>query len=255
MKSFNSESRGGRDDVLFAMEPRTFAGFLVAFAAVIVIAVLSYDSLRTTKATAESLARTVEILGRMQTLLSTLKDAETGQRGYLLTGRDEYLEPYLAAKQALPAEFVSLQALTGDDPAQHNRLQTMQSVADEKMQELGATVDLRKAGKADEALARVMTGQGKNAMDRIRLINAEMQNEERQLIAERTSQWRQAATFSFAVTSGGSLLLLVLIAIAGVMASRDFRQRQRESWLRAGQSDWASSWWATNRSIVWATTS
>ena len=235
MKSFNTDSRRGRDDVWFAMEPRTFAGFLVAFAAVIIIAVLSYDSLRTTKSAAESLTRTVEVLGRMQTLLSTLKDAETGQRGYLLTGREEYLEPYVAARQALPGEFVGLHALVDDDPAQHNRLQSLQSVADEKMRELAETVELRKAGKADAALARVMSDQGKNAMDRIRIINGEMQNEERQLIADRSSAWRQAATFSFVVISGGSVLLLLLIAIAAAMASRDFRSRQRESWLRAGQ--------------------
>ncbi len=255
MKSFISNSRGGRDDVRFAMEPRTFAGFLVAFAAVIVIAVLSYDSLRTTKATAESLARTVEILGRMQTLLSTLKDAETGQRGYLLTGREEYLEPYTAAKQALPGEFVSLQALTADDLAQRDRLQSLQSIADEKMRELGETVDMRKAGKGDAALARIMTDQGKNAMDRIRIINGEMQNEERQLIAERTAQWRQAATFSFAVTSGGSVVLMLLIAIAAAMASRDFRSRQRESWLRAGQIGLGELMAGISRSTVWATTS
>ena len=54
-------------------------------------------------------------------------------------------------------------------------------------------------------------------------------------MAEKALAWRKAATFSFAVTSGGSLVLLFLIGLAATMASRDFRARQRESWLRAGQ--------------------
>ena len=126
----------GRDDTRFAMEPRTFAGFLVAIAAVVVIAVLSYDSLRETHVRSESLARTVEVLAQIQGLVSTLKDAETGQRGYLLTGRESYLEPFLNAKRVLPDQFANLRALLGDDPAQRTHLDTLQALANDKLNEL-----------------------------------------------------------------------------------------------------------------------
>ena len=219
----------------FAMEPRTFAGFLIAIAAVIVIAVLSYDSLKITQSSAQSLTRTVEVLARIQGLLSTLLDAETGQRGYLLTGRDSYLEPFLEAKQGLATQLASARTLLADDPAQRNRLETLQAVAADKMQEMSATIDMRRGGRTDAALADVLTDRGKKAMDRIRLICDEMENVERQLIAQRALEWRRAAGFSFEVVSGGSLVLLILIAVAAAMASRDFQARQRESWVRAGQ--------------------
>jgi CheY-like chemotaxis protein/CHASE3 domain sensor protein len=219
----------------FAMEPRTFAGFLIAIAAVIVIAVLSYDSLKVTQSSAQSLTRTVEVLARIQGLLSTLTDAETGQRGYLLTGRDSYLEPFLEAKQGLATQLASARSLLADDPAQRNRLETLQAVAADKMQEMSATIDMRRGGRTDAALADVLTDRGKKAMDRIRLICDEMENVERQLIAQRAQEWRRAAGFSFEVVSGGSLVLLILIAVAAAMASRDFQARQRESWVRAGQ--------------------
>ena len=77
---------------------RTFTGFLVAIAAVVVIAVLSYESLRATEDTARSLTHTAEVQGAIEGLLSTLKDAETGQRGYLLTGREAYLAPFLSTR-------------------------------------------------------------------------------------------------------------------------------------------------------------
>jgi CheY-like chemotaxis protein/signal transduction histidine kinase len=225
----------GRDDVRFAMEPRTFAGFLVAIAAVTVIAALSYQSLHSTENAAENLARTAEVQTHTEVLLSTLKDAETGQRGYLLTGREDYLAPFLDAKHALPAQFASLAALIAQDPAQRVRLETLKSLAAEKMDELGETVELKRAGQTEDAMKLVLTDRGKNTMDRVRAITDEMILSERQMFAERALTWRKAATSSFWVTSLGSLLLLVLIAVAAAMTSRDFKRRQRESWLRAGQ--------------------
>ncbi len=217
------------------MEPRTFAGFLVAIAAVVVIAVLSYDSLRETQFRSQSLARTVEVLSQIQRLVSSLKDAETGQRGYLLTGRENYLEPFLDAKRALPDQFVNLRALLGDDPAQRTRLDNLQASANDKLNELTQTVELRRSGQTDAALALVLTDRGKNSMDRIRAIADEMTAAERQLVGQRAQDWRRAATSAFWITSLGSLVLLLLIAIAATMTSRDFKRRQRESWLRAGQ--------------------
>ncbi|HEY3851476.1 MAG TPA: response regulator [Steroidobacteraceae bacterium] len=226
---------GGWHDTVFAMEPRTFTGFLVAVAAVIIIAVLSYDSSRQTTATSQGLTRSIEALSQLQAMLSTLKDAETGQRGYLLTGRESYLEPFETAKQALAPESTAARSLVADDPAQRHRLESLIALANVKMQELSQTVDLRRAGQTDAAMELVLSDRGKDTMDRIRVLSEEMQNEERQLVAEKALAWRKAATFAFTVTSGGSLVLLFLIGLAATMASRDFRARQRESWLRAGQ--------------------
>src|ERR1700722_10460707 len=106
---------GGGREAAFAMAPRTFTGFLVAVAAVIIIAVLSYDSLSHTTAASQELRRAVEALAQLQGIPSTLKDAETGQRGYLLTGRDPYMEPFESAKKTLPLELASGRSLLADD--------------------------------------------------------------------------------------------------------------------------------------------
>ena len=217
------------------MAPRTVTAFLVAVTAVVVIAVLSYISVQTTARSAETLTATVEVMAQLQTVLSTLKDAETGQRGYLLTGRENYLEPFSAAKIALGGELVSLQRLTAGNPGQRKRLEILQALASAKMAELGETVALRQAGHADQALAIVLTDRGKEYMDRIRAVVDEMQIAERQLLGTRTAEWQSAAKVSFAITWGGSAVLLFLIAVAATMASRDFRARQLESWLRTGQ--------------------
>src|SRR4029077_18999616 len=96
-KSSIGVRRGG-----LPLPPRTLIGFLLAVLAVVIIALLSYQSLRQTMFSATELTRSVEVLGRLEAVLSTLKDAETGQRGFLLTGEESYLTPYTDAKDSLP---------------------------------------------------------------------------------------------------------------------------------------------------------
>jgi CheY-like chemotaxis protein/signal transduction histidine kinase/CHASE3 domain sensor protein len=217
------------------LPPKTLIGFLLAVAAVTIIALLSYQSLQTTTATAANLTQTVEVLGRLESLLSTLIDAETGQRGFLLTGEESYLAPYTDAKDALPDEIKSMRALLVNRPEQRRRLDALESLANLKMAELESTVAARRAGKPEAALAIVRSERGKIYMDRIRAAESEMEVAERQAVVQRAGESRSAATISLAVTLGGSGLLLFLIAGSAVVASRDFRSRQAQAWIRSGQ--------------------
>jgi CheY-like chemotaxis protein/CHASE3 domain sensor protein len=214
---------------------KTLMGFLLAVVAVVLIALLSYQSLQTTTNTARSLTQSVDVLRRLQALLSTLKDAETGQRGFLLTGEESYLTPYTDAKDALPDEVKALRALLGNRPEQARRLDALESLANLKMTELESTVAARRAGHPEAALTTVRTDRGKIYMDRIRDAANDMEGIERQAIAQRGQESEHAATISLAVTWGGSGLLLFLIAGAAVVASRDFRARQAQAWIRSGQ--------------------
>ena len=217
------------------LPPKTLIGFLLAVTAVAIIALLSYQSLQATTATAANLTQTIEVLGRLESLLSTVVDAETGQRGFLLTGEESYLAPYTDAKDALPEEIKSMRALLVNRPEQRRRLDALESLASLKMAELDSTVTLRRAGKSDAALAVVRTDRGKIYMDRIRAAASEMESAERQLLAQHAEESRQAATVSLAVTWGGSGVLLFLIAGSALVASRDFRTRQAQAWIRSGQ--------------------
>jgi CheY-like chemotaxis protein/CHASE3 domain sensor protein len=216
--------------------PRTtLIGFLLAVAAVVIIALLSYQSLQTTTNTARNLTQSIDVLRRLQALLSTLKDAETGQRGFLLTGEEAYLTPYTDAKDALPDEIKALRALLVNRPEQARRLDALESLANLKMTELESTVAARRAGHTEAALAIVRSDRGKIFMDRIRDAARDMEGIERQSIEQRGQESEHAATISLAVTWGGSGLLLFLIAGAAVVASRDFRARRAQAWIRSGQ--------------------
>jgi CheY-like chemotaxis protein/signal transduction histidine kinase len=231
----NSNSSFGVIRSRLPLPPKTLIGFLLAVIAVAIIALLSFQSLQATTASATSLAQSIQVLGRLEALLSTLIDAETGQRGFLLTGEEGYLEPYTDAKDALPDEIKAARGLLVNRPEQQRRLDALESIANLKMAELESTVVARRAGKADAALAMVRTHRGKIYMDRIRAAIDEMEVAERQVIAQRGAEAKNAATLSLAVTIGGSGVLLFLIAGAAIVASRDFRARQAQAWIRSGQ--------------------
>ena len=132
---------------------KTLIGFLLAVVAVAIIALLSYQSLQMTTVTAANLTQSIEVLGRLQGLLSTLKDAETGQRGFLLTGEESYLTPYTDAKDALPDELKAMRALFANRSEQRRRLDGLESLANLKMAELESTIAARRAGRPEAALA------------------------------------------------------------------------------------------------------
>lgn len=106
-------------------------------------------------------------LAQLELLLSSLKDAETGQRGFLLTGDESYLIPYQKALDKIPDEIKTLQQsrlAPGSAPA----LDTTLALVREKLDELKLTIDLRKNGGLPAALDMVRTNEGKHLMDEIR---------------------------------------------------------------------------------------
>jgi PAS domain S-box-containing protein len=122
-----------------------------------------------------------------ETLLATLTDAETGQRGYLLTGDPSYLEPYNAAHARAAADLARLDAAPLGNEPRLVRVERIRDLANAKLEELAATVALRRSGHPEGALAMVETNHGKQTMDRIRVETAYLQADaEIRLVAVRS---------------------------------------------------------------------
>jgi len=219
-----------------ALPPRTFAGFAAAIVTVLLIGFFGYRSLDNEADITTLSTHTLRVIQRIDGLLSSLRDAETGQRGYLLTDRESYLEPYNNARADIPGQLLELQRLTANNPQQQLLLGTVQRFADQKLNEMQQTIDLKRAGNPDAALAVVLTDRGKLMMDRIRDTIGQFLEQDRALLAARTEAAHQAAELTLAITAGGAAILFVLIIAAGVMASRDFLTQQTEAWLQAGQT-------------------
>ncbi|HZG19766.1 MAG TPA: response regulator [Herbaspirillum sp.] len=210
-------------------------GFGVAILAVVLIALFTYEASASRGEAANAVSHTMRVREQLQSLVSTLKDAETSQRGFLLTGTETYLSPYNQARAALPGEIARLRELIADNPEQVNRLSQVERVVNDKMEELGETITRRRNGDTAGALAVVQSDRGKMSMDRVRTLTRDMEEQERDLLTARQGDWRDAVAFSTAVAWGGSALLLVLIVAAAVTTSRDYRSREKQAWIRAGQ--------------------
>src|SRR5476651_2052745 len=113
-------------------------------------------------------SHTREVEQQIGRLLSHLADAETGERGYLLTQRDSYLEPYNATLPVIPADLSQLHRLTADNPVQQAHITNLSRIVDAEMEATAMEVSLQKQGFHDQALAMVATGQAKEIMDNIR---------------------------------------------------------------------------------------
>jgi signal transduction histidine kinase/CheY-like chemotaxis protein/CHASE3 domain sensor protein len=214
---------------------RASLGFAAGIVAVLLIAAFSYGSLQSRSITSERMASTAEAIDRLRGLLSTLLEAETGQRGYLLTGDAKYLEPFLSAEAAIPGQLDRIKELGASGSEERAQADAVRGLVREKMAELRQTVDMRKNGNLDAALQVVGSNHGQAVMDQLRAQVALIERSEQTELMARQAEWREAANQSVAVSLGGAGILLILIFGTGYAASRNYKAQELESWLRMGQ--------------------
>lgn len=191
------------------------AGFGLAGLTLLVIAVVSY---RNTTAFVENdgwVTHTHQVRAELADLMSELTDAETGQRGYVITGLDDYLEPYQAALGTSKRTFDDLRKLTADNPHQQQRLSAIAPLIDTKLAELKETIDLRRSQGFDAALKVVLTNAGKVTMDRIRGLVAAADQEESDLLKERSEEAHASADLTLGVIVWGGLAGALAVAVIG----------------------------------------
>jgi signal transduction histidine kinase/CheY-like chemotaxis protein/CHASE3 domain sensor protein len=180
-----------------------------------------------------------EVIVSIDALFSALQDAETGQRGYLLTGRDQYLAPYSDAVAQVEPAFKELHSLTADNAGQQERLGTLRRHVDAKLAELKQTVDLRRGGNAPGALAIVTTDRGKAEMDAIRSTLDQVRQEEARLRQVRIDEME--AAYQTAWVSGllSGIVGIVLTLIVGLLLRRASLAREQQQWQQTGQAELA----------------
>jgi len=230
-----STTPGGR---LTASLPRkTLVGFILALVTVSAMLVVSNRALQNRTSGVQRMVQSLETTRKVQELLSTLIYAETGQRGFLLTGAERFIEPYTAALAALPHQIADIRRLIEDNPKELQQVGALEIQIADKLAEIQETVKLQRAGQAEAARDLVRSGQGKEKMDRVRAAVEEILVTERSLDVARTQEWEQTAAFSTFVTWSGAVILFLLILAAAVLSAQDFREMQTQAWLRAGQND------------------
>lgn len=196
-------------------------GYAVVLIATMAIGITAFRSLASLLDAAGWRAHTVAVQVHLANTATLLKDAETGQRGYLLTGRDNYLQPYFASIPQIDNALTSLGTLTRDNPAQQRHLELLKRSVQLKLDELRRTVDLRREQGLQAALDVVLTDQGKKEMDNIRAQIGAMESAENALLKSREAQLKRSAEVAMAVVLYGVPVVLLLVVVSGIVVSRN----------------------------------
>ncbi|MEG4580204.1 CHASE3 domain-containing protein [Microcoleus sp. MON1_C5] len=197
-----------------SLTPQITAGIGMVVALLIFNAATSYRNTLKLIQNEHWVSHTHQVLTELEATLSTLKDAETGQRGYLLTGEERYLEPYNSALARINKQVVGLQQLTADNKRQQQRLRDLKIAIDSKLADLETTLNLRRKQNLAAAVRQIKTGRGKQIMGDIRQQIAAMTAEETQLLQQRARESKKSAhltILSFTVASLVNFLLMLLV--------------------------------------------
>jgi PAS domain S-box-containing protein len=200
-------------------------GSLVALVLVTVSAVVAYFTTTALVGDFAQVRHSREVTTDLIDLLSALKDAETGQRGYIITGKVEYLAPYTGARGTVTTKLDALRALTVDDPLQQQQLQQLQPLVDAKMAELDRAVALRRTQGFTAAAAEVSTDQGEDLMNQIRAIVLTMQTAASAREAMQTADTEAVARHTIVGRAFGGSLTVGLAVLAYVAIVRELRRR------------------------------
>ncbi|ADW67766.1 sensor histidine kinase [Granulicella tundricola] len=157
---------------------------------------------------------TWQVINQVERIMGSAKDAESGARGFVITGKEQNLEFYNSAQVELPQELKTFSSLTGDNPSQQARITEMQAVLEQRMATLAEVIELRRANDVESTHAFIQNGTGRIQMDHLRAIADQMEQEEQRLLVIRTATATSSshrALFSIALASGLDMLLIVLM--------------------------------------------
>jgi methyl-accepting chemotaxis protein len=204
----------------FTVGIKILLGFGMALLILVIVGGVSYHNTLNLIENTNTRSQTYQVLASLKSIIAELTNAETGQRGYVLTGRDSYLEPFRKAAKDVETAITELRDLTADNPKQQEILEKIRPFVAEKMAELQQTIDLRTEKGFDTALKVVLTDKGKNAMDQIRAFVTQMEATENRLLDERNVESANSAQATKSTIIYGTIIAFVLVGISGTLIQR-----------------------------------
>ncbi|MFA6451532.1 MAG: CHASE3 domain-containing protein [bacterium] len=199
------------------------AALLIATLAIVAISFRAFSQI---EKAADARKHTNLVINRANDLMSALKDAETGERGYLLTGDEAFLEPYLAVRHSIRGRLEELRKLTVI-VAVHKHLDAMSPLIDAKLAHMARNIESRRNQNMPSVITDVSSGQGKRLMDSIRAEENSFIRIEEDALTRHEAEFRSNMRHLFVVIGASGLLTLLFALSFAYFIFRETQNRLR----------------------------
>jgi signal transduction histidine kinase/CheY-like chemotaxis protein len=201
--------------------------FLAAFALLAVVPLFVFENRGKLLDDSGWVAHTQEVIAGVESVNVALSDAESAQRGYLITGRVDYLDRYHASATTISDRLAELARLTTDNPAQQRRVEQLKPLVRQRVAKLKTVIDVRRARGYPAAAALVGTDQGRRLVAEIRVLLDAMRGEEQRLLGQRKETLQTSVGRGMTVFWAVTLLNFFTLAFSFYLVNRYITHRRR----------------------------
>ncbi|HEX6135163.1 MAG TPA: ATP-binding protein [Longimicrobiales bacterium] len=203
------------------------AGFAVALGIVTIIGVASITSIQRYAGTTRDVNETHATLTELQAVLTDLTNAESAQRGYIITGNESYLASIDALTGSSIRQIHALRETTFADSEQQHRLGLLGTLMAERIRLLHDVADVRRQAGIETAAERVRTGRGRAIMDSIGALARAFEQAELQRLEARRRSATISARFATGIIAGGGAFAFLVVLASGTLIRKDYTERRR----------------------------
>jgi two-component system, sensor histidine kinase and response regulator len=223
---------------LGAIERKILAGFVLALVISLIVGFVLYRNAARIISTERWVRHTDEVIEQLDKLVESLVDLDAGQRGYLLTTNEIFLNRVAAAERGIPAQVEKLQQLTADNPVQQQQIPSLRSALKTRLESVDQVIDLRRSVGVDAARAMLADQLNKGYLDETRNILNRMKAEERGLHQRRSAVDRESIRRTARTTGIAFGVQFAVLGLLYWLTHLDVLERRRaEAALRKSSAD------------------
>jgi CHASE3 domain sensor protein len=205
-------------------------GFLFPLLTLFILGYISYVSIQSFLEKDTLVDHSLSVTEKLEHVLSTLIDAETGQRGFIITGEKQYLQPYYISLQNIHNQASILTAATADSPKVKNMINSaLIPLIQNKLAELNETINLLEHQGFNAALQVVRSDKGRNIMDNIRTDITNIENEENNLLAVNEKQLQTVGNNTIYIITIGTLIASLATTLSIFVINRRTNRKHLEA--------------------------
>lgn len=231
-------SRSDLKSMKISLERQIYLAFIVAM---ILLSILGFFAYRSTNSLSEAISwekHTQEVMSQLDETLALVVNAETGGRGFVITGNETFLEPYSQAKLKIDGILAQLRGMIADNQSQKETFDIVENLINKKLFFIKQTVEARRDQSFTAAAEQVNTGNGKFLMEEIRRLMKEMKDREKVLLLEREADLDRSLSGTYWMLVLGSFAGVVSLGLANFAIFREVGKRsQAEEKLKESNKD------------------